>query len=279
MSLEDWNLGFSHPCTIQISGPIGCCKTRFVRQVLANRLIEPFPTRLIWVYGEWPEDYEALRALYPHIEFVHGWRESLYDSIRFDESNLLVLDDQMREASDSKQLARLFTKGLRYRNLSIIYLVQNVYDKGKSSRTVSLNAHYHVVFRNRRDASQFPVFASHMAPHRSGWLLDTFQDATRQPFGYMQIDNYPQTSDEQRIRTRILPSEQAWFYSERKSDGEDSPSPPAEQHPSDLSPHHAPTKSRRPLQEHACHEYKSSASHLAGLMRVLLVKFDLDKEE
>ena len=70
MSLEDWNIGFSHPCTIQISGPTGCGKTRFVRQVLENRLIEPFPTRLIWVYGEWQEDYEALRALYPHIEFV-----------------------------------------------------------------------------------------------------------------------------------------------------------------------------------------------------------------
>ena len=91
MSLEDWNLGFSHPCTIQISGPTGCGKTRFVRQVLENRLIHLFLTRLIWVFGEWQEDYEALRALYPHIEFVHGWRESLYDSICRDEANLLVL--------------------------------------------------------------------------------------------------------------------------------------------------------------------------------------------
>ena len=62
--------------------------------MLENRLIRPFLTRLIWVYGEWKEDYSALRALCPpHIEFVSGWRESLYDSIRADEANLLVLDD------------------------------------------------------------------------------------------------------------------------------------------------------------------------------------------
>ena len=101
----------------------------------------------------------------------------------------------MCEASDSKQLARLFSKGVQHRNLSIIYLVQNVYDKGKSSRTLSHNAHYHVVFRNRRDASQFRVFASQMAPHCSGWLLDAFEDAMRQPFDYLLIDNLSRTAD------------------------------------------------------------------------------------
>ena len=92
---------------------------------------------------------------------------------------MLVLDDQMCDASDSKQLARLFTQGSHHRNLTVIYFGQNVYDKGKSSRTVSLNANYQVVFRNRRDASQFRVLASQMAPHRSGWLMDAFEVVTR----------------------------------------------------------------------------------------------------
>ena len=185
----------------------------------------------------------------------------------------------MCEASDSKQLARLFTKGSHHRNLSIIYLVQNVYDKSRSSRTVSLNAHYHVVFRNRCDASQFRVFASQMAPHRSGWLSDAFQDATRQPFGYLLIDNLPRTADEQRICSRILPGEQAWFYSERQLDGEDCPALSTEQHSSGDSHHHAPAKRRRTLKEHACHEYKSSSNNLTRVMRVPLVKFDLDEKE
>ena len=66
-----------------------------MRQILEHRLITPFPSRIIWVYGEWQEDYEALRALYPHIEFVHKWRDQLYDTIRADETIQLVFDDQM----------------------------------------------------------------------------------------------------------------------------------------------------------------------------------------
>ena len=185
---------------------------------------------ILWVYGEW-RDYEALRALYPQIEFVHGWREQLYDIIPADETNLLVLDDQMCDASDSKQLARLFTQGSQHRNLTVIYLVQNVYDKGKSSRTVSLNAHYQVVFRNMRDASQFRVLASQMAPQRSGWLMDAFADATREPFGYLLIDNHPRTSDDHRFRSRIMPGERTSFYSERRNDQKAGPpAPPATEH-------------------------------------------------
>lgn len=228
MSNEEWNIGFSHPCTIQISGPTGCGKTRFVRHVLEHRLIVPFPARIIWVYREWQEDYVALRAIYPHIEFVHGWREQIYDSIHAEETNLLVLDDLMCEASDSKELARLFTSGSHHRNLTVIYLVQNVYDKGKSSRTVSLNSHYHVVFRNRRDVSQFGVFASQMAPHRRDWLLDAFDDATREPFGYLLIDNHPRSADEIRFRTRILPGEQAICYAERRDKFVSEPPPPVD---------------------------------------------------
>ena len=143
---------------------------------------------------------------------------------------------------------------------------------------MSINAHYHVVFRNRRDASQFRVFACQMAPHRSDWLLDAFQDASRQPFGYLLIDNHPRTANEQRIRTRILPGEQAWFYTEQLEDGEDGPAPPTEQHTTGVSLHHAPAKRRPPLKEHACHEYKSGRNELDGLMRVPLVKFDLEDE-
>ena len=107
----------------------------------------------------------------------------------------------------------------------MIYLVQNVFEKGRSSRTVSLNAHYHIVFRNRRDASQFRIFASEMSPHRSGWLLDAFEDATRKPFGYLLIDNHPRTADEHRIRTCILPGEQVCYYTERRQDLDDQPPP------------------------------------------------------
>ena len=48
---------FKHPTTIQISGSTGCGKTWSVRRILEEQLIQPFPTRIIWVYSEWQPDY------------------------------------------------------------------------------------------------------------------------------------------------------------------------------------------------------------------------------
>ena len=157
MSYLDFH--FKHPTTIQISGPTLCGKSRLVLRILEKQLVQPFPTQIFWVFSEWQPDYEQARALYPHIEFVWGWSDELYKSLRQDEKNLLIIDDQMTEAADSKTLSNLFTKGAHHKNLTVLYLVQNVYNKSKSQRTVSLNTHYNVVFRNERDASQFRSLA------------------------------------------------------------------------------------------------------------------------
>ena len=96
-------LHFKHPATILLSGPTGCGKTRFVRRILEERLIDPFPTRLILVYGEWQEDYDKIKLIYPEIEFVKGYSDDLYDSLEPIERKLLILDDQISEASDTSR--------------------------------------------------------------------------------------------------------------------------------------------------------------------------------
>ena len=78
---------FKHPTTIQVSGPTLCGKTRLVLRILEEQLVQLFPTRIIWVFSEWKPDYEQARALYPHIEFVRGWSDELYKSLRQDEKN------------------------------------------------------------------------------------------------------------------------------------------------------------------------------------------------
>ena len=97
----------------------------------------------------------------------------------------------MTEAGDSKTLSNLFTKRAHHKNLTVLYLVQNVYNKSKSQRTVSLNTHYNVVFRNERDASQFRSLAYQMHPGDARWLLAAFNDATKEPFGYLVLDHHP----------------------------------------------------------------------------------------
>jgi len=122
----------------------------------------------------------------------------------------------MTEAHDCKTLAILFTTGSHHRNLTVIYIVQNIYDRGKSSRTVSLNSHYHVVFKNRRDQNQFRIFASQMLPQHSAWLVEAFADAVSSPYGYLVIDNHAKSKDNHRFRSGIFSDETTTFYSERE---------------------------------------------------------------
>ena len=53
----------------------------------------------------------------------------------------------MIEATDCETLVKLFTNGSRHRYLTVINIVQNVFDKGKYSPTISLNSHSNVAFK------------------------------------------------------------------------------------------------------------------------------------
>ena len=208
---------FKHPTTIQCSGPTGCGKTWFVRRIIEKKLVQPFPTRIIWVYSEGQADYEHMRFIFPQVEFVEGWHENLHPSISPDKRNLLILDDQMDEAGDSKTLAKLFTKGSLHRNLTVIYLVQNVFNQSKSKRTVFLNSHYNFVYRNRRDESQIRTLAYQICPDNARWLLDAFKCATRRPHGHLILDHHPLTDEDSSLLTNILPDEHLTYLQKLSS--------------------------------------------------------------
>ena len=74
----------------------------------------------------------------PHIEFVKGIPKALEQDSYFDvnKRNLIVFDDQMIDASKDKRIVNLFTRGSHHRNLSVIYIVQNLFHQGKGSRNI-----------------------------------------------------------------------------------------------------------------------------------------------
>ena len=124
----------------------------------------------------------------------------------------MIIDDQMAEAGDSKMLSNLFTMGAHHNKPGVMYLVQNVYNKTRNQRTVSINPHYNVVFRNERDVSQFRALAYQMHVNNSNWLLDAFEDATMEPFGYQGFDYHPTNSRDMRVITNIQPNKELIVY-------------------------------------------------------------------
>jgi len=171
----------------------------------AHVMIEPPPSRIVYCYGE----YQQLFANYSH---VVDFRRGLPDLQDFDGSEpvLLILDDLMNETDET--VANLFTKGSHHRNVSVVFLVQNLFHKNKHVRTISLNAHYMILFKNPRDASQFASLARQMYPNRSAFAVDAYKDATRLPYSYLLIDLRPEQDDDLRLRTNIFPGETRYVY-------------------------------------------------------------------
>ena len=87
----------------------------------------------------------------------------------------------MGEKSETKLFANIFTKGSHDRNVTILYLILNLFDQGKSLRTGSFNSHCIVAFRNLRDQSQFRTIAARILLIHSQWLMDAYADATAKP--------------------------------------------------------------------------------------------------
>ena len=102
----------------------------------------------------------------PHIEFVKGIPTAFEQDSYFDvnKQNLIVFDDLMIDASKDKRAVNLFTSGSHHCDLSVIYIVQNLFHQGKSSRSISLNSHYLVLFKNPRDKLQILTLAKKYIP-------------------------------------------------------------------------------------------------------------------
>ena len=146
----------------------------------------------------------------PNIEFVEGIPENLEKDSYFDihKRNLMVIDDQMADAGNDKRIVNLFTRGSHHRNLSVIYIVQNLFHQGKGSQSISLNSHYLVLFKNPRDKLQILTLAKKIYPRNTDSFINHYEEAVQRPFGYLLVDLKTTTPDNCRLRTNVLPGEE-----------------------------------------------------------------------
>jgi len=202
-------LPLTHPFTSLVCGPTGCGKTKFIFRLIENaeKMISPSPTRILYCYGE----YQSLFSKYTKVEFQEG----LPDVSKFDgkEPTLVIIDDLMNEMNSDTE--KLFTRISHHRNVSVIFVTQNMFSKNKYARTVSLNSHYMILFKNPRDISQFAVLAKQMYPSCSKFAVEAYTDATGCPYGYLLVDLKPDMDEQYRLRTNIFPDEHTYVYIKR----------------------------------------------------------------
>ena len=203
-----------HLYTCLVAGPTSCGKTQFVKKIIeeGEHVVNGSAKKIIWLYGEYQPAYMELSSKFLHILFIEGIPENLNEYIDPKFRNLIVIDDFMSETRSDKKVTNLFTKGSHHRNFSVILLQQNLFYNGKESQTISLNAHYIVLFQNPRDNTIVTSLAKQMYPGKVKFLQEAFRDATKLPYHYLFLDLKPYTDEKFRVRTCIMLSETQYAY-------------------------------------------------------------------
>lgn len=201
-----------HPSTMLIGGPSNSGKTWFTCQLLFNLDIFDKPiTKIMWYNSE-------LNALPPRNKLPFNLEIEYFDRIpeKFENPEnkriMIILDDMMEDASSSRQISELFTKGSHHRNMTVVLITQNLFHQNRYSRDISLNCSYIVIFKVIRDRSQLAVLFRQMYPENARALMKIYKEATQFPHSYLFIDLTQGTNDLLRFRSNIFNNAYATCY-------------------------------------------------------------------
>lgn len=193
---------FQLPCSILLCGPSFSGKSFMVAQLIKERMFEPWPDVILWVYTEDQPLFDTVSG----VEFIEGFSADDIEEKIGDRTAMLIIDDCMAQAACDPKLTAFFTKKVHHRGISVCFIIQRLFPPEKEFRTMSLNASYLILTKNCRDKSQIATLGSQVAPG-SRFLQESYRDATRDPFGYIVLDFKQETPESLRVRTNVLPSE------------------------------------------------------------------------
>ena len=201
---------FKHPFSCLVAGPSQSGKSTFVERLIKHRneMIHPVPKPVIWHYSEFQPGYKSMLN---EVTFKKGVPTDT--QLKSYGGGLVIIDDLMSEMGTVS--SDIFTKHVHHNSMSVIYIVQNLFNSTKNHRTMSLNSNYIVLFKNPRDKAQVTFLARQVFPHKPKILQQAYNDATRQPHSYLLLDFQQSTPENRRLKSEIFPGENQFIYVEK----------------------------------------------------------------
>lgn len=185
-----------------VAGSSGTGKTTFVRSFLRDYLhttnICKPRLRVLYYFGQAQPLFDIPIGPEISVKYVRGFSDEHEEQ----HPDIVVIDDLMSEAGDDKRLTDLFTKGSHHLGISVIFLVQNLFHKGREMRTISLNSQYIVAMNNPRDRMQLMALGRQIFPKQTSFFSAVITQALIEPFSHIIIDLTPGCHDDFRLRQR-----------------------------------------------------------------------------
>ena len=192
------NLKFICPFGCFVSGPSMSGKSHFILQLLKRPdLFEPPPERIVYAYNSWQSAFDGS----PGVEFV--WGIDGLSEVQFDPNvnNLLIIDDLMEELANGKKGSTLFTRDMHHKNVTVFFVVQNLFKQGKSMRDITLNCQVLVLFKSPRDVQQIKVLERQTGIKE---LAKAYLESIKEPYGYLVINLQSHTPETITLQSDIF---------------------------------------------------------------------------
>ena len=207
---------FQNNAVYQIVGPSGSGKTHFVCKLLQNpKYFKSKFNKIYWHQGGGGEsgltklEFGKLK----NIKVINGFDQDW--STRLQKGDVIIIDDLYQEANKESDFNNLFTKIARHTEVTVIFITQNLFHQGGNHRTRNINVHYLVVFKNPRDQTVVDFIARQAFPNNRNFLLESFQDATKNSHGYLFLDFTQQCPDDLRVSTDIFNPQGVTVYKQK----------------------------------------------------------------
>lgn len=143
-------------------------KTTTVLKIIDQKLIEPMPSKIIYLYAArqpFMDDWKD------KIQFVEGLDLSMIKDAT--EDKLLIIDDLM--LSLNKDLAHHFIAGSSHKRTTTIFITHAIFLNNDLYRLISNNTQYMMIFHNKRNFSQVARLAGQVLGSEKDLMLEAYK--------------------------------------------------------------------------------------------------------
>ena len=177
---------------VLVIGATGSGKTTAILNIIKEKLIEPMPEKLFFMYAAhqpfmdtWNSD-PANQA----IEFIEGLKLEVLD--QYEGPKLLVIDDLI--LSLSRDLVNHFLAGSHHKNTTTIFTTHSVFLNNDMYRLISNNSQYIMLFKNKRNLSQVKLLAHQVLEKEFNRLLEAYKYISA--YEFVLLSCHPRVPDE-----------------------------------------------------------------------------------
>ena len=179
---------------ILVIGATSSGKTTTVLEIIKQKLIEPWPQKIFYLYGAKQNFMDTWNNVKqnPSIEFVSGLKLDVLD--KFKGSKILIIDDLC--LSQNKDLANHFIRGSHHQQTTTIYISHSIFLNDDNYRLMSNNCQYMLIMRNKRNLAQLTRLARQILGSDYKRILEAYNHNKNSQFGFVLLSFHPKVPEE-----------------------------------------------------------------------------------